>query len=379
MKRKITLLAAAFLLTVNCLLPTLSSAVCAASYTWTQTAPYEITFTNTSTGASVPTYTWNFGDSQTSNAVSPTHTYSAPGSYMVYLYMYDNNLLCCSVCLLITVTASTPCNMTISSQVVNTTCSTCPNGSVIITVTGGSPPYSYLWNTGDTTSIISGLLPGAYTVCVTDSDSCVQCVTRNVMCGGSGNCAANFSLTPDTSTLHLYWAVNLATGVPPLTYLWSWGDATYDTAAYPSHTYSAAGFYCICLTITDATGCHNMVCHNYQLARMDAANTMVYVNVVPSLPSGISGNQAEASISVYPNPSVDGVFQIHISNWHPDASGAAGSVEIYNVLAEKVYEQSRILGTEITQINISHQPAGIYFVQLKNEQQIISVKLLLQK
>ncbi len=44
----------------------------------------DITFTNTSSGP-ITTQSWNFGDTNTSNAVSPDHSYSAAGAYTVTL------------------------------------------------------------------------------------------------------------------------------------------------------------------------------------------------------------------------------------------------------------------------------------------------------
>lgn len=45
--------------------------------------PLEVTFTNTSTDATV--YSWSFGDGVISTEVSPTHTYTQPGDYTVSL------------------------------------------------------------------------------------------------------------------------------------------------------------------------------------------------------------------------------------------------------------------------------------------------------
>lgn len=46
-----------------------------------------VSFTNTSSGAL--TYNWNFGDGNTSSAISPVHTFSAPGFYTVTLTAYN--------------------------------------------------------------------------------------------------------------------------------------------------------------------------------------------------------------------------------------------------------------------------------------------------
>ena len=52
----------------------------------------------------------------------------------------------------------------------NASCGSCPNGSVQVIVSCGTGPYSYVWSPGGaTTPSVSGLLPGCYTVTVTDA------------------------------------------------------------------------------------------------------------------------------------------------------------------------------------------------------------------
>ncbi|MEM6397631.1 MAG: SdrD B-like domain-containing protein, partial [Bacteroidota bacterium] len=46
------------------------------------------------------------------------------------------------------------------------------NGSVTVIPTGGTPPYSFEWSTGETTQTIDGLAPGTYTATVTDDNGC---------------------------------------------------------------------------------------------------------------------------------------------------------------------------------------------------------------
>ncbi len=84
------------------------------------------------------------------------------------------------------------------------------------------------------------------------------------------------------STCSLNWiAVNQATGVAPISYLWSWGDGTSSTGATPSHIYSTPGYYNICLTITDANGCTGMYCDSSTyIFRSNSEASMITINVI---------------------------------------------------------------------------------------------------
>ncbi|HMW38675.1 MAG TPA: M12 family metallo-peptidase [Saprospiraceae bacterium] len=54
------------------------------------------------------------------------------------------------------------------------------NGSIELMTNGGVKPYRYAWSQGDTTSLITGLTPGTYTVTVTDDNGCSSVQTYDV-------------------------------------------------------------------------------------------------------------------------------------------------------------------------------------------------------
>jgi gliding motility-associated-like protein len=60
----------------------------------------------------------------------------------------------------------------------NLTCFRDTTGLASIRVSGGVSPYKYLWNTGDSVSLISKLLAGNYTVTVTDKNGCKKTETQ---------------------------------------------------------------------------------------------------------------------------------------------------------------------------------------------------------
>jgi hypothetical protein len=167
-----------------------------------------------------------------------------------------------------------------------------------------------------------------------------------------GNCLAYFSLSPDTAIPHNYWAVNLSTGVPPISYLWSWGDGTFDTTAYPSHTYSTAGYYTICLQITDSTGCTCTYCDSSAYLTK-TQNSVITVNVVPSIPSGINEKELSDRIKVYPNPATDNITIIA-----PQKS----IIEILNIQGQTIIQQPLQQGK--TDIDISSIAKGVYILRL---------------
>ena len=51
----------------------------------------------------------------------------------------------------------------------NVSCSNGSDGSINLSVSGGTPPYSYLWNNGATTQNLYNISSGYYSVTVTDA------------------------------------------------------------------------------------------------------------------------------------------------------------------------------------------------------------------
>ncbi len=106
--------------------------------------PLTINFTNNSTGAT--TYLWDFGDGNTSTSLSPSHTYTALGTYTVTLITYTANG--CNDTLVMT-------NYIHVTPLINVTCSftlDSISGCIpfVVNFTNNSTnATTYLWSFGD--------------------------------------------------------------------------------------------------------------------------------------------------------------------------------------------------------------------------------------
>ena len=121
------------------------------------------------------------------------------------------------------------CNMSVSSTVTDPACNGVADGEIILNVSGGTPGYSYNWSSGETTSTISGLDQGTYSVVISDASSCDTTVNFNL--------SYTSSLTMNSTVVQPSCAANSdgsitasATGGPGITYQWTAGPSTalYD-------------------------------------------------------------------------------------------------------------------------------------------------------
>ena len=129
----------------------------------------------------------------------------------------------------------------------NTTPANCTNGTVTISpLSGGTTPYSYVWSNSATTSSISGLVMGYYSVVVTDASGCSA--TGYAYVAQSISIFASVNPTPATCTATDGAVIAFgAGGTPPYLYLWS------NSATTQSQTGLSPGYYAV--TATDVNGC----------------------------------------------------------------------------------------------------------------------------
>jgi hypothetical protein len=96
--------------------------------------------------------------------------------------------------------------------------STGNDGSIKVQVLGGSPPYQYTWaNNVGVADTATNLIPGTYTVTVTDQNGCAKADTINVYMDSTVSSAPTLSaiqsvsLFPNPTTSRLYFEIEAST------------------------------------------------------------------------------------------------------------------------------------------------------------------------
>ncbi|MBL0102919.1 MAG: T9SS type A sorting domain-containing protein [Bacteroidetes bacterium] len=168
-------------------------------------------------------------------------THLLAGTYTVNA----TNAAGCSVSQYITIDEPPALTISISSQ--NATCSG-QTGSAVCTVGGGTPQYTYSWNTTppQNTSSISNLIADVYTVNVTDDHNCQ--ITDSVEILGAAGFTASIQTTPATClATDGSVSTQVSGGSGDFSYVWNPSVSTGSDA-----TGLAAGVYSV--TITDNVG-----------------------------------------------------------------------------------------------------------------------------
>jgi len=173
------------------------------------------------------------------------------------------------------------------------------------------------------------------------------------------NCSAQFDMVADTAVLHHYFIVSNASGVPPLHYNWSWGDGTHDTIALPTHTYSSAGYYNICLSIIDSLGCSVTYCDSSFLQK--SPDAIISVTVIPQGSLGIQMNVISDKIKIYPNPATDKL----IIDLQQLKNLQNTTLSIYDIQGKLLLQQE--INQQQTELNISSFAKGFYVVKVRND------------
>ncbi len=245
------------------------------------TVNFDASASTASEGATLVSYTWDFGDNTTGSGMRPQHVYRATGNYDVGLIVMDSTgRTSYATWQTVTVTnAQAP-----TADFVFSPTAPLPKQTVFLNAStsragAGRTLASYRWDLGNGTTA-SGLTAtttyqaaGTYTVVLTVTDDIGQTATKGTQINVSaGGLRADFTTSVALNTVVVDPGLSSPSlGATIATYTWVFGDSTQivtDTYRVQLHTYPNPGYdvagdgskiprtatYAITLTITDSSG-----------------------------------------------------------------------------------------------------------------------------
>ncbi len=135
----------------------------------------------------------------------------------------------------------------LSLNVTNPLCFGDSTGTITTAVSGGTAPYTFLWNDGDTAQHRTHLPAGTYVLTVTDANGCVISDTAVLVDPPALSLSANVTDVDCQGNANGAMDVSVSGGTPPYQYAWSNGVNSEDLNGLSAGTYT--------LTVTDANGC----------------------------------------------------------------------------------------------------------------------------
>ncbi|MCH2020895.1 MAG: gliding motility-associated C-terminal domain-containing protein [Saprospiraceae bacterium] len=188
-----------------------------------------------------PNFTYAWSNGATTEDVSGLFA----GSYVVTVTDGLNGVTVSSV---LTVGAP-PVLIVNTDTIIHVSCAGDANGAVYVSVGGGVPNYTYIWDNGATTEDVTGLTEGPVNLTVTDANGCTSS-SKSIFLDS----IAPLTLTVDTiSNISCngandgYINITVIGGVGNFSYLWNSGQTTDDISALGASLYT--------VTATDSNGC----------------------------------------------------------------------------------------------------------------------------
>jgi len=245
----------------------------------------------------------------------------------------------------VVVTVNTLPSVTVSDDKVGGSVICSANDTLTATASGHGA-FTYIWNTGVTTSTLLVDTAGTYTVKVTDVNGCVDSVSQAITKNNQSITITGVDSIPmpgvnDTLTAH-----------NGTNYNWSTGSTTSSVIVAPTTltTYQVTG--------TDPNGCH------------DTATFTVKVG-----PNGVAALTDNDKTSLYPNPAERTINM----SFEMQGAAKAAIIRIYDAYGKEVMNTSATISNgKVLPIDISSLDQGLYFIKVTTEKNTQVIKFVKQ-
>ncbi|XZF14864.1 T9SS type A sorting domain-containing protein [Chitinophagaceae bacterium MMS25-I14] len=247
-----------------------------------------------------------FADKQNSNNLSNQTTIGVTAPHAQYCWGWNPAPWC------------NPLNVCAAKH--NVTCNGAGNGSIDLSVSGGTAPYTYLWSDGETTQDITDLDPGTYSVTVSDASGQTYngsyTITEpavfnpSINVGNSSYCYYSSCASTDPATIYVGYgsqcvtlSANVGWSGGPYTYTWTSTNGTVNNSHSSSITVCPTTPTTYILTITNGNGCTAIKNQFINVVNVQGPNGTVVICHHPSTSScGGGSSTTTTNTTMYVQP-----------------------------------------------------------------------------
>jgi len=226
------------------------------------------------------------------------------------------------------------CNLSVTSLITDVLCAGDTTGSIAVNVENATPPVTYTWSNGKTTSTIDHLGAGAYSVTINDAAGCVENRDYTVLEPPAIQIDVDTIIDISDSGPGLI-LITVTGGVIPYSYLWTTPAGNHNSDE-DQLVASESGNYSV--QITDANGC---------ITSMDSIFVGMDVAVKP--------DPKFTPLRVYPVPAID---QLHIDLDTPVQEVIVSGIDGRNVLQTRTLQSNNL--------DVSSLESGWYFLRISD-------------
>ena len=221
-------------------------------------------------------------------------------------------------------------------------------GSLNLNPSGGTPNYTFLWNNNATTSNLSGLSAGTYTVTLTDANGCTATNTAQISAPSSPSISL-LNLTDENNQIGGAIEIALSGGQAPYQVRWNTGQTGTSISGLIAGTYT--------VVVEDANGCTSSL------------DFTVNYNVSTNLEGLANLSQVE----LFPNPTKQqSLLRLTLHQT------AEVELELLDILGRRV----KHYGIQSVDNNLEHTldlgqlASGLYFVRVRIGSEHTSLRLI---
>lgn len=288
-----------------------------------------------SSASDISAYTFSWSNSQTGN--------TATGLYASTYSVNGTDGTCKNIG---SVSLTQPSKLVVTTSASDVICYRDSNGIANVVVTGGTSPYTYLWNNGDSTALITNLDTGAYIVTVKDKNLCAMNDTAIIN-------------EPEILAIELDTIIkenkDMSDGIIKISVMGGNSAYTYDWLPNIGNSDSvfnlAGGTYSV--TVTDNKGC------------MDTAAFVVLIDAIEDFENPLH-------ISLSPNP------VNHFLKLHSQIDFTNATLYIADSKGKIIYSNtvSNNGSGIIANIDTGNFASGMYFIKLEVDKKVFTRKFV---